>query len=142
VTERLPSDHDVVDSHRVHLERVGRTSRPRVPLPAGLSVSAGDVVWVSLEGEATRARVETSLAGEPVFEGAFDNARLARAGEGEDRLREWTARHDLAPGAPVALDVLTRGYAFGLRRPGERVIYAPPDAPADSLADIAADLEE
>jgi hypothetical protein len=142
VTERLPSDHDSIESHRVHLERVGRTSRTRVPLPADLSLAADDVVWLSIGGESAHARVEGSLAGEPAFAGAYENARLARTGEGTDHLRQWTERHDLTPGEPVWLDVLRSGYAYGLRRPGERVIYAPPDPPDDSLASIAADLEE
>lgn len=142
MTERLPSDHEAVDSHRVHVERVGRTSRVRVPLPSALELAEGEVLRVSLEGEPAHASVESTLSGDLAIEGASDNARLARAREGEDRLRAWAERVDLGPGDPVLVDVLTAGFAYGLRRPGERVIYGAPDAPADSLSRIAEDLSE
>ncbi|MFC7057968.1 DUF7112 family protein [Halovenus salina] len=38
-------------------------------------------------------------------------------------------------------DVLRTGYAYGLRRPGERVVYSPPEQPDSSLTDIARDLD-
>ena len=142
MTDRLPSDHDAVSSHRVHLESVGRTGRPRVPVPAALDLAAGDVVRVSLEGEPGHVEVTEALDGTIVIDAVADNPRLARAGEGADRLREWTDAVGLGTGDPVLVDVLTAGYAYGLRRPGERVVYAAPDAPADSLASIAEDLQE
>lgn len=142
MTERLPSDHDAVASHRVHLERVGRSNRLRVPVPEPLDPEPGTVVRLSLGGEACHARVTETLDGAPTIAAARDNARLARAGEGPDRLAEWTAGHDLSPGDPVLIDVLTEGHAYGLRRPGERVVYTAPDAPDESLSRIARDLGE
>jgi len=142
VTERVPSDHDAVAHHRVHLETVGRTSRPRVPFPAALDVAADDVVRLSLAGRDTHAQVTETLGGDLAVEGAFDNARLARtADEGENRLQAWVDEAGLGPGDPIALDVVTSGYAFGLRRPGERVVYQAREPPSDALADIARDLD-
>jgi hypothetical protein len=142
VTERLPSDHDAVESHRCHLESVGRTSRCRVPLPDGLGLADGDVIRVSLEGEAAHAHLEQTLAGDLAISAAFDNPRLARAeGEGADRLADWLTDSGLGAGDPLLVDVVTEGYALGLRRPGERVIYTAVDPPSDSLADIAQDLD-
>ncbi len=142
MTERLPSDHDAVESHRTHLESVGRTSRRRVPLPSALDVTADDVLRLSLAGEDTHAAVTETLDGGLAITGAFANARLARsADEGDDQLDAWLDEQGLGPGDPVFVDVVTPGYAFGLRRPGDRVVYTAREPPADSLADIARDLE-
>lgn len=142
MTERLPSDHDAVDSHRVHVETVGATGRRRVPLPAAVDATAGDVIYLSLEGDAVHAPIEETLAGDLAVADAFDNARLAGAtDEGTDRLRAWLEEVGLGAGDPLLLDVLTPGYAYGLRRPGRRVVYAAVEAPPDSLADIARDLD-
>ena len=137
MTERVPSDHATVDSHRVHLETVGRTGRPRVPLPDALDHSAEDVLRLSLEGVEAHAQVTADLRGEPGIEGAYPDARLARTGDGENRLVAWVDRSDLGAGDPLLLDVVTPGYQYGLRRPGERVVYDAAEAPDDGLSDIA-----
>jgi hypothetical protein len=142
VTDRIPSDHDAVTSHRTHLETVGRTDRPRVPLPDGVDATVGDVVRLSLEGEAYHAQVHDSLYDEPDVRGAFANPRLARTeGEGEDHLRAWADTVGLGGDDPLVFDVVTPGFKYGLRRPGERVVYAATDSPSSSLADIARDLD-
>lgn len=142
MTDRVPSDHDAVADHRVHLESVGSTSRPRLPLPAVLDVEEADVVRLSLAGTDTHAQVGRTLGGDLAITGAFDNARLARtADEGTDRFHEWVTEQDLGPGDPVVLDVVTAGYAFGIRRPGDRVVYEALEPPSDSLADIARNLD-
>jgi hypothetical protein len=142
VTDRVPSDHETVTSHRTRREGIGRTSRPRIPLPDALDVAAGDVLRLSLEGVEYHAQVTDSLDGGTDLRGAFDNARLARAdGEGTNHLRAWVDDAGLGVGDPVVLDVVTPGYKFGLRRPGERVVYDATDAPSSSLSDIARNLD-
>lgn len=142
MTDRVPSDHDAVDTHRSRLRQVGPTSRPRVPIPAGVDVAAGDVIRLSLEGETYHAQVRESLDGDRDLRGAFANARLARTeGEGEDYLSAWVEEVGLEPGDPVLVDVVTPGYELGLRRPGERIVYEATDPPSSSLADIARDLD-
>jgi hypothetical protein len=141
VTERLPSDHDAVDSHRVHLERVGRTNRLRVPLPDELAHEQGDLLRVSFEGTVAHARVAETLDGRAVLDRAADNRRLARTGEGANRLSEWTTETERSVGDPVIVDVVTTDHAYGIRRPGERVVYEATDPPSDSLSRIAEDLE-
>ena len=137
----LPSDHDAVESHRVHLRQVGRTSRLAVSLPESLSCVPDDVVRLSLEGTVAYARVDTDLRDNPVVRGAFPTKRLARTpDEGEDRLASWVSEAGFDGGDPAVLDVVTEGYAYGLRQPGERVVYASVDAPDSSLADIADSL--
>lgn len=143
MTERVPSDHDAVETHRTHVERVGRTARPRVGLPAAVALAPGDVVRVSLEGEPYHARVRDSLAGDHDLRGAFANARLAREseGEGENHLPAWLGSVGVGPGDPLLVDAVTPGYAYGLRRPGRRVVYEAPEPPTSSLADIARDID-
>lgn len=143
MTERLPSDHDAVESHRVTLSTVGHTGRPELVLPAALDLAPDTVIRLSLEGAVAHAQIEETLRGEPAIRGAFDNRRLARTADaGEDRLGPWAEDAGLRSGDSVLLDVLTEGFAYGLRRPGRRVVYEAPDAPADSLSDIARDLGE
>jgi len=140
VSDRLPSD--AVDSHRTHVERVGSTSRPRVPLPAAVDVTVGDVVRLSLEGERYHTQVSDALDGSPDIRDAFANARLARTpGEGDDHMRAWIDSVGLSIGDAVLVDVVTPGYKLGLRRPGERVIYEATDPPTGSLSDIARNLD-
>jgi hypothetical protein len=143
VSDRLPSDHEAVTSYRVHVEQLGRTGRPRVPLPEGLDAAPGDVVRLSLEGDAHHAAIREDVSGEADIRGAYANARLARAGEegdGENAFRAWVTDAGLSVGDVLLLDVVTPGYAYGLRRPGERVIYDAVDPPDGGLADIARDL--
>lgn len=141
MADRLPSDHDAVASHRATLSRVGRTDRAQVELPDAIEVDPGDVVRLALDGTVSHALVERTLEGEPVIRRAADNARLAREGDGPDRLQEWVADADVRVGGSVAFDVVTSGFKYGLRTPGRRVVYEATDPPSSSLSDIAADLD-
>lgn len=142
MSERVPSDHDAVATRRVHLATVGRTNRLRVPLPDGLEVAVGEVVRLSLEGQTTHAQGTESLAGDADFRDAFDNQRLARTeGEGEDRLQPWFGTVGLSAGDPLLVDTVTPAFKYGLRRPGERVVYEAIDPPDTSLVDIARELD-
>jgi hypothetical protein len=142
MADRIASDNDSVSSRRLTLETAGRTSRPRLELPADLAVDDGDVVRLTLDDGEYHARVERGLDGALELRGAFDNPRLAKSGDGEDRLAEWVADSGVEPGRSVLLDVLTEGYHFGLREPGARVVYTVRDPPQDSLSSIAESLEE
>jgi hypothetical protein len=142
VTERVPSDHDAVESHRVHLSTVGRTSRFQLSLPEELSCESGDVVSLSLAGDQAYAEVETTLDGEPAIRGAFPDRNLARNRDGRDEFDAWLRDAGASAGDPLVLDVLTTGYAYGLRLPGDRVVYAAPEQPDSSLQSIAKSLDE
>jgi len=83
-----------------------------------------------------------TLDDDPVVRGAFATRPLARRGDGEDELARWLDRVGADAGDTLVLDVLAEGYAYGLREPGTRVVYAPPDPPDQSLADIARNLGE
>jgi hypothetical protein len=142
VADRLPSDHEAVETRRVGISRVGRTDRPRVELPEDIDVAAGDVIECVLDGEGFYARVETTIEGQPMVQHAADNRRLARETEGENRLVEWFADSDCSLEGSVHLDIVTAGHTYGLRTPGSRVVYTATDTPDDSLASIAEDLDE
>lgn len=142
MTDSIPSDHEAVTSRRVTLASIGRTRRLQLQLPEDLSCSPGDIVSLSLSGENYYARVESTLDGEPVITGAFANRRLARTGDGENLFQEWVADSGRSAGQSVTLDVLREGFAYGVRLPGERVVYHPPEPPTSSLADIARSLDD
>ena len=142
MTERVSSDHDAVESHRVHLDPVGRTSRVQLPLPEDLDPAVDDVVCLCFDGSVFYAQVETTLDGQPAIRRAAADQQLARTGDCEDALAAWLSDAGLSSGDPLLLDVLTPGWAYGLRLPGERVVYSPPEQPDDSLASIARDLDE
>jgi len=142
VADRLPSDHDAVETRRVTIGRVGRTDRPRIELPSDLDLSAGDVIECVLDGTSYDAAVETTLDGTAMLQHVADNRRLARETDGENRLVEWFAASDCSLGGSVHLDIVTPGHTYGLRTPGQRVVYSATDAPDDSLASIAERLDE
>lgn len=141
MTERVPSDHDAVDTRRVPVEAMGRTGRPRVVLPDDVGLSDGDTVTVALDGDRYYAAVGTSLDGDLVVTHVADNRRLAREHEGENRLAEWVEGTAISLGGSAHLDVVTEGHQYGLRQPGRRVVYTASDAPDSSLSDIASDLD-
>jgi len=141
MSDRVPSDHDAVDTHRVPIEALGRTGRPSVVLPDELDLRDGDIVTLTLGGDDYEARVETSLEGDTVVRHAADNRRLARERDGENRLVEWVEDAAVSVGGSAHLDVVTAGHQYGLRTPGKRVVYTATEAPDSSLSDIASDLD-
>ena len=142
MTERVPSDHPSVSSHRARLVRSGGTRRPCLRLPEDAALGAGDTVRLILDGDEYHARVATDAGTDPVVRGAYDNRRLAREGGGTNRLVAWAEDNDCATGDAVALDEIEPGDLYGLRVPGERVVYEATKGPDDSLADIASKLDD
>ena len=145
MTDRIPSDHDSVETVRATVERVGRTDRRKVTVPEDAAdlLPDGEVVQVVLAGETAHATVERDFDGQPELTGAFDSPTLARSpGDGEDRLGAWLEETDLAAGESVLLDVVTEGFMYGLREPGERTVYEATEPPSDSLSAIARDVQE
>lgn len=143
--ERVPSDHDAVDTHRATVERVGRTDRHKVVVPeaAADAVPTDEVVRLDFDDATYHARVEQDLEGVPVFKGAYDTPSLARSpGDGENHLADWIAGTGVAVGDSVLLDIVTEGFKFGLRAPGERAVYEATEPPSDSLSQIARDLKD
>lgn len=99
------------------------------------------VVHIVLSGQQYHARIEQDFDGIPEIRAARDNARLAREGDGENRLHEWFEAIDLGFDRSVHVDVIEPDHLYGVRLPGERAVYTDIPEPKDSLADIARDIE-
>ena len=137
--ERVPSDHPSVETTRATLERRGRT-RARLALPDDDRFPPGPVRLV-LGGDTYHAEIERDFAGDRRITGAYDNARLAREREGENRLDEWRTGSEIDLGRSVLVDVVEPGFLYGVREPGERVVYEALESPSESLASIARSLD-
>jgi len=134
--ERLPSDHPAVETYRGRVGRRGGTRRPCLRLPDDTPVEAGDHLRVTLDGDDGHAVVAGDADGR-YLAGVYADRAVARTGDGTNRLVEWCRTAGFDPGRTVAVDELDPGHHYGLRPPGERVVYGTPDRPADSLVDIA-----
>ncbi|MFB6126097.1 MAG: hypothetical protein ABEJ79_02180 [Halolamina sp.] len=140
MVERVPSDHPSVDTYRGELARSGGTSRPCLRLPDDLVVADGDVIRLVVDGAERYAQVRADRDGR-FLRGAFHNRAVAREpGTGENHLLDWLDDVGRGPGESVDLDVVDPGDLYGVRAPGDRVVYEASPGPDDSLASIAEDL--
>ena len=136
----VPSDSPSVETFGASLARSGGTRKPCLRLPAGVDLAAGDYFRLALDGREYHARTDEDSKG-LLVRGAYDNKRLARnPGEGENRLVEWCREVGRGPGDAVDVDEVDPGYLYGLRQPGNRVVYQVTRRPDDSLASIAENL--
>ncbi|WP_129112593.1 DUF7112 family protein [Halegenticoccus tardaugens] len=144
--DRVPSDHASVTTVRGTLARSGGTRRPCLRIPpdadGDLSLDAGEIVRLSLDGAQYHARV-TEDANGLVIRGAYDNRRLAREPDGaQNRLVEWAESTGRSLGSSVKVDEVEPGFLYGVRVPGVRTVYAVTEKPDESLASIARSLDE
>lgn len=146
MSDQVPSDHPTISTVEATLSRSGATARPRIDIPGEVAdeFPAGEVVRLVLDGHEYRARIERGFSGDGFqIRGAYDSPRLARnPGEGENRLVEWFEDSGLSFGRTVLVDVVTEKFTYGLRAPGSRAVYDATEAPDESLASIARQLEE
>jgi hypothetical protein len=141
MANRLPSDHASVRTERAAVARSGGTRRPCLRLPTGLELDSGDLVRLVLDGDESHARVQADSSG-LLLRGAYDMRSEAKEpGRAENRLVEWLQANDREPDDALDLDVLDPGERYGLRLPGERVVYKDISSPGSSLQDIAKDLD-
>jgi hypothetical protein len=131
---------DGVETVRASIERAGALDRPKLVLPDGAAPEG--VVRVEADETTYHARVEVGLGGDLELRGLYDNARLARDGEGENRLAAWVDSKGLEAGRTALVDVVIDGDQYGLRAPGEDAVYRVVDSPDDSLASIAEDVDK
>lgn len=136
--DRVASDAAAVDSRRATVARHGGPRSRRLRLPDDLA-SDGDLLRLTVDGADGHARVDVDTEG-PYLGGVYPNRRLARTGgEGGngdgDRLDPLLRAAEV--GSSLVVDVLDPGHHWGLRRPGDRVVYEVPDRRDDSLSAIA-----
>ena len=130
---------DGVDTVRAEIVESGALDRPKVRLPDGTAPEG--VVRVDAVGSTYHAPVTVALDGDLELRGLYDNARMARERDGDNRLAAWVDENGLAPGRTVLVDVVVDGQQYGLRAPGEEAVYRVVDSPDDDLASIAEDLD-
>jgi hypothetical protein len=140
VTDRLPSDHPSIETVRATLARRGRT-RSRLELPADDRFPLTTTRLV-LDGDVSHTRIESARDDGVEINGAYGNVRLARERDGEDRLEAWRRAVDIDYGRSVLVDVVEPGFLYGVREPGERVVYEAVESPDEGLAAIARDLDD
>ncbi|HKJ60192.1 MAG TPA: hypothetical protein VKA37_13255, partial [Halobacteriales archaeon] len=135
-------DHPSVTTLRGELVRRGGTRRPAVEVSPDdrEALPTGRTVRLVVDGRERHAPVD-ERGGTRAFLGAYDNARLARERDGRERLAEWVEARGLEFGRSVLVDVVDPGEVYGLRAPGEDVVYEVERGPAESLRRIAEDLE-
>ncbi len=138
--DRVAADNPSVETVRATLAAAGAIGRPRIAVPedAAGEFPVGDVVRLVLDGRTRFARVDRALDDSVEIRGAYDNRRLAREADGENRLVEWAEREGVDVGRSVLVDVVEAGELYGVRRPGADAVYELPEATRDdSLAAIA-----
>ncbi|MEF8801767.1 MAG: hypothetical protein V5A38_09800 [Halolamina sp.] len=141
MADRLPSDHASVRTERAAVTRSGGTRRPCLELPDALALDSGDLVRLVLDGDEYHARIQADRSG-LLLRGAYDLRSEAKdPGRAENRLVGWLQTNDREPDDALDLDVLEPGERYGLRLPGERVVYTEMSSPSSSLQDIATDLD-
>lgn len=140
---RVSSENASIETIRATLASAGATGRPRVAAPDDHADAfpTDEVVTLVLGGKERYARVDLALDDTKEIRGAYDNRRIAREADGENRLVEWTDAVGLDVGRSVLVDVVVPGECYGLRNPGETAVYEVPDTPKSSLDDIAKSLE-
>ncbi|PSP33225.1 hypothetical protein BRC63_10715 [Halobacteriales archaeon QH_10_70_21] len=130
---------DGVETVRATIVESGSLDRPKVSVPDG-TVPEG-VVRIDADGATYHAPVAIDVDGDLELRGLYDNARMARERDGENRLREWVDDQGLAPGRTVLVDVVVEGEQYGLRAPGDSAVYRVVESPDDDLASIAEDVD-
>ena len=141
MSDRLPSDHASVRTERAVVARSGGTSRPCLRLSDAFTLESGDLIRLVLDGDEYHARVQADSSG-TLLRGAYDLRSEARnPGRAENRLVEWLEDHGREPDDALDIDELEAGERYGLRLPGQRVVYTDTSSPGGSLQDIANDLD-
>lgn len=136
----MPSiSSDGVETVRAAIESAGALNRPKLVVPDG--TMPDDIVRLDADGTTYHAPVDVGLGDDLEVRGLYDNARLARTGEGENHLTDWVDSKELEAGRSALVDIVVDGEQYGLRAPGERAVYQVAETPDDSLAAIAEDVD-
>ncbi len=137
--ERIKSDS--VETIRATVERSGGTRRPEVHLPADHAGELPETPIRVIIGETEYHAPVVSRVEGVALRGAYANARRARERDGTDHLVEWIDDRGIGFGRSVLIDLVVPGEEYGLRAPGEDVVYTVRQGPPTNLQDIASDLD-
>lgn len=144
MTDRLASDHSSIRTVRATLSETPTGVSIEIPGDDRNAFPAESVVRVDLDGRERFAAIERALTGSDLFvHGIYATPDGARDPRGEaDLLPEWVDEHDVRTGGSILLDVVEPDFYYGLRSPGETNYYDAVEAPSESLANIARELED
>lgn len=143
MTASVSSDHPTVSSIRAAVQRHGSTRRPELRLSGEHRsiVPVGELVRVVIDGTEYHSPI-IERNGEIVISGAFDTPRVARDPTGApNRLSDWITAADIGFGRSVLVDIVVPGFRYGIRPPGTRAVYDTSEPPAESLREIAEQLD-
>ncbi len=136
--ERITSDG--VETIRATVKRSGGTRRPEVHLPSNRADELPESpIRIVIGGTEYHAPIVSGADG-VVLRGAYANARRARERDGTDHLAGWIDNRGIEFGRSVLVDVVVPGEEYGLRAPGDEVVYTVRQGPPTDLQDIAGDL--
>lgn len=130
---------DGVETVRATIVESGALDRPKISIPDG-TMSEG-IVRVDADRTTYYAPVAVDFDGEFELRGLYDNARMARERDSENRLRGWVGDQGLESGRTVLVDVVVEDEQYGLRAPGDSAVYRVVETPDDDLASIAEDVD-
>jgi len=134
---RISSDHDTIDSVRATVVSHGTRRKIAIELPSDVSIPAGEVFQISMSGNLYHGRFDSFADGLRLL-GVYQTPDVARdPAEGDDHLSSWLTDEGLTAGRSVHVDIIEPEYKYGLRPPGEQVVYTDPDPPDSSLQSIA-----
>ncbi len=144
--DRVPSEHDVIDSYAGEIVPHGPRRRLAVAVPSSVPLPTGDVIRLRLPSDTTTyfARPEAFAdTDRRRLSGAFHTPDAARTpGTADNCLRAWLANTDLGIGRTIYIDVIEPGFKYGLRGPGDRLLYTLPNQSNSGLNDIATRLQQ
>jgi len=142
MADRVSSD--AVPTVRATLVEHGAMNRVRVQIPEDDMdrFPAGEVVRVVVDGDTYHSEVNRHLTDDTyLLAGAFDTPEAARERSGTDHLGAWCDDVGRDPGGSVLVDVIEDEFLYGLRAPGTKSYYTAHEAPDESLASIAEDVQ-
>lgn len=144
MADRVSSDHPSVKTVRATLTETATGVRIDIPDDEREHFPTATVVRVVLDGDERFMSVEQSLTGDGLsITGIYDSPQFAREPrEGTDRVGPWADDHSVRVGGSVLIDIVEPEYLYGLRAPGETVVYDAREPPADSLSSIAESIED
>ncbi len=139
--DRIASDTSAVSTYRARVTRYGGTRVRCLRVHERIGLEEGETIRLVLGGDSRFAPVEIDSRS-LLIRGAFDDRQLARSREGKNRLHEWFATREVNRGATVEFDEVSQGQVYGLREPGERILYEIPRRADESLRNIAESITD
>lgn len=144
MADRIRSDNPAIETVRASVSETATGVRLELPADEAASFPAGEVVRFVLDESERFGRIERGLSGDGlVVRGIYESPTHARnPRDGVDRFGDWVADVGVRTGGSVLVDVVEPDFLYGIRKPGQTAVYQAREPPADSLSEIAKNLED